>query len=142
MLAVAVLLLEKRTAEMRAHAQYIEEIRRDLRPRNQLRAAFAGEAHRDIAIRADAFEGVRPLAPFHQLPEIDRQRPALQKLRRRSRNRYQSRGIRKIERPQQNPVHQRENRGIGADADHQAEHRHRSEAPIVPKRPQCIFHVR
>ena len=137
-----VLRLDKRAAETRTHAQHVEEIRRDLGPRNQLGTAVSREAHGGIAIRADAFERVRALAPFHELAEIDRQRFSVAELRRRNREGDQALRIGIIERAQQHSAHQREDRGIGADADRQAEHCHRGEAAVLPKRSQRIFHVR
>ena len=99
-LSALVLLVDKKAAEMRTHAQYVEKICRNLRARNELGTAFSNEAHRGIAIRADALERMRLLPPFQKMAEIDRQRLAVAELRRGDRDGYQPLRIGIIERAQ------------------------------------------
>src|SRR5262249_7337340 len=121
-LSGVILFLVERTAQSRMYAQYVEEIRRYLSPRNQFRTAIASQACGDVSIRPESLQRACAFAPLDKLTQINRQRPAVAELGCRKRNRSESLRIREVQRPQEDSAYEREDRRVGADPDREAEH--------------------
>ena len=87
---------------------------------------------------SDGIEGAQLLAQDIEMREGCRR---ARETTTRGRDSHQARFFRHIERPEQHRVRHRENRDVGADAQHQRDDRHRSKSGPLPQIPQRVANV-
>ena len=98
----------------------------------------AGEVHDTGVERRDVAKHLRLLAVVH---ELGGRAAAVDALRRSRLQHHQPVGVGKRHRLEEDGVDDREDRGVGADAERQRRHRRGGEAPALPEHPQRLPQV-
>ena len=127
-------------AENRPHTERLEEVGRDRRARHADAIAAAGQRDRALEVGRDLLERAGLLPPVLEV----RGRDAVARLRVHPivlPDRHHPGGIAERQRPQQDRVDDREDGGVGADAEGERQHDDRGEAGTLPHQAQRVAKI-
>ena len=133
--AGAIVILSERAAQRRGRSPEREEVRTDLSNRDALEVVSGGEVGQREPERRDVVEGRRERSPR---VEFCFGRIVVRALRRCRHEQHQARGIRIGQRGEQHRVHQRKDRGVGANADRERQDGDEGEARTEECKPATL----
>lgn len=138
----AIFFVEEEPPLERLHAERPQEIGGHARPRNELRLPASGQREPGGPERGQLLEGDGLAAPPHELRGVHRHcRIHVRDLSDDAADDNESIGLVIGERPQQDTVDDREDRGVGADAERDAGHDDEAETAALADRARRVAHV-
>ena len=132
--------LREQSSVRRLDSERVEQVLVDVCGTHAKRSIAGDEVRLARRERADGRKGAVELAELHVFRRRDPElgEPERRKLRRQV---HQPIGLRIPERPQDDAVDDRENRGVGADAERERQHGHGGEAGSAPQHAQPMTHI-